>query len=161
MKRTLIALALAAFVVPTAAAQTAPTDEAAVRQVVVDVFDAMRARDTVALRALFHPTARLQRASPNRQGVVTLEALPIDRFIQSIGGATVYLDEQIWDVEIRVDRDLATVWNKYAMFIDRQFSHCGVDAFQLGRTAEGWKIFQIADTMERDRSACEMPPDDG
>jgi hypothetical protein len=43
----------------------------------------------------------------------------------------------------------------YAFFAGDTFSHCGVNAFQLFKGADGWKIFHIADT--RRREGCEMP----
>ena len=156
MRRLLATLALVAATTP-AAAQRAD-DAAAVTQVVVDLFDAMRAKDSVLLRSVFHPSARLQRTGPDRNGVLGAGNTPVDRFVTSIMGASGHLDEQIWDIEVRVSDDLATVWNKYAFFIDERFSHCGIDAFQLARTANGWKIIQVADTQRRDEADCEMPP---
>ena len=47
------------------------------------------------------------------------------------------------------------VWAKYAFYAGEQLSHCGVDAFQLVKGAEGGKIFHIADT--RRREGCETP----
>ena len=37
----------------------------------------------------------------------------------------------------------------------KRFSHCGVDAFQLVKTAAGWKIFQLSDTRRKEK--CEIP----
>jgi hypothetical protein len=48
------------------------------------------------------------------------------------------------------------VWAKYAFFLGDRFSHCGIDAFQLHQTADGWKIFQLTDTQRSE--GCEMPP---
>jgi hypothetical protein len=50
------------------------------------------------------------------------------------------------------------VWTPYAFYYDGNFSHCGVDSFQLARTAEGWKVVQIADT--RRTQGCPTPPAD-
>lgn len=157
MRRMLATLALVAATTPAAGQHS--DDEAAVKQVVVDLFDAMRAKDSVRLRSVFHPGARLQRTGRNRSGELIVGNTPIDRFVTSIMGAQGHLDEQIWDVEVRVSDDLATVWNKYAFFFNEQFSHCGFDAFQLARTADGWKIIQVADTQRRGEEHCEMPPD--
>ncbi|MEI2720897.1 MAG: hypothetical protein V9E87_12310 [Gemmatimonadales bacterium] len=58
------------------------------------------------------------------------------------------LDERIYDPEIRIDGGLATVWTFYAFFVGERLSHCGVDAFQLARTSEGWKIIALADSRQ-------------
>jgi ketosteroid isomerase-like protein len=143
-------LALAA--VPVAAQDAASDDPAAV---VRQLFDAMRARDTVAVRQAFHTDARLMSIGPDREGNPTVRTTPIDAFVQAIGRATAFLDERISGVEVRRDDGLATVWAHYAFFADSVFSHCGVDAFQLARTADGWKIIHVADT--RQREGCDTP----
>jgi uncharacterized protein (TIGR02246 family) len=124
--------------------------------VVQRLFDAMRAKDTVALRAVFHPEATLTGLGRDQQGHVVVRAVPAARFIAGIAGATAHLDEQFWNPEVRIDGDLATVWTRYTFYADGALSHCGVDAFQLARMDDGWKIIQIADT--RRREGCTGPP---
>ncbi|MEZ4414365.1 MAG: nuclear transport factor 2 family protein [Gemmatimonadota bacterium] len=131
-------------------------EHAPVMAAVEGMFDAMRAKDGDALRGLFLEGARLVSTSRTPDGEPRSRIIALDDFASNIAGATVYIDEQIWDEEVRVDDNLATVWVKYALFVDQQFSHCGVDAFQLFRTAEGWKIVQVADTQRR--QDCWMPP---
>jgi len=156
MKPLVLGLALAALVRPApAAGQQADAEQ--VLAVVRQLFDAMRTKDTVALRGTLQAEARLMSAGRDQAGNPVVRADPIDGFIQSVGSATRHLDEKIWDPEIRIDGNLATVWTWYAFYVDGTFSHCGVDAFQLARTADGWKIIQIADT--RRREGCpETPP---
>ena len=126
--------------------------EEAVLATVHELFDAMRDKDADRLRAVFHPDAVLLSVT-SRDGEGALGRTPIDRFIESVSTATAYLDEEIWDEEVRIDGALATVWTPYRMIVDGTLSHCGVDAFQLLRTNEGWKIIHIADT--RRREGCE------
>ena len=112
------------------------------------LFDAMRARDSVSLRGL-----SLQRAADGHGGAQRCAGRRNHlhrRLRQGHRGAKVSLNERIWDSEVRVDGDLATVWTKYDFLRAGAFSHCGVDAFQLARTPEGWKIIQIADTHRQE-----------
>lgn len=46
-----------------------------------------------------------------------------------------------------VEIALAMVWNRYVFFIDERLDHCGVDAFTIVRTVEGWKVLHVADTQ--------------
>lgn len=132
------------------------TDEQAVRAVVDRLFDAMRDADSTALRALFHPEARLLSAG-RRNGQPVLQSETTDGFLRAVATPRAeVLDERIWDVEVRVDGDLATAWMQYAFYLGEQFSHCGVNAFQLFRGPEGWQVIQIADT--RRREPCQQPP---
>ena len=66
------------------------------------------------------------------------------------------IDEPFWDSVVHVNDHLATVWTKYAVYVGGTFSHCGYDAFILGRSTDGWKIAAIADTRESEN--CELPP---
>ena len=43
---------------------------------------------------------------------------------------------------------IATVWTPYDFWIDGKFSHCGIDAFDLVKTDEGWKIAGGSYTLE-------------
>lgn len=141
----LAVLALAGAASPAAAQSETEAVLAPVRQ----LFDAMRSRDTAALRAAFHPEARLV-TTREYQGETQVRVGTIDGFVGGVGAAPVTLDERVWDVEVRVDASLATVWAKYDFVAGGEFSHCGVDAFQLVRVAGAWKIIAIADTQRRE-----------
>ncbi len=81
----------------------------------------------------------------------------IDAFVAAVGTPHDEVwDERIWNVQVRVDGNLATAWMDYAFYLGERFSHCGVNAFQLFRGPEGWRIIQIADT--RRREGCQTPP---
>jgi len=149
MIRPLLLGALIALAPGRAAAQ-APARDSAILTTVTRLFDAMRARDTAALRAVFDSGARLVSAGTTREGTPALRLTTIDEFVRAIGGLTIVPDERIVDPEVRQDGGLATVWTRYAFYADGQFSHCGVDAFQLGRTAAGWRIVALADTRQRE-----------
>ena len=150
----MLALALAPLVGPgSAPAQQA---EAEVVAVIRTFFDGMRNKDTVALRSALHADARLMSAGRDQAGNPVVRSDAMDGFIRTVGTATRHFDEKIWDPEVRVDGNLATVWTWYAFYLDGTFSHCGVDAFQLARAADGWKIIQIADT--RRTEGCPATP---
>lgn len=135
---------------PTAAPAAAPStsaDSAAVVALFTRLFDAMRARDTAAMRSGFAPTATLASSSV-RDGVPTVSYTPIDAFLASVGRAPagLLLDERLYNMRVDVADGLASVWVEYDFYAGPRFSHCGVDAAHVARTAEGWKIVALADT---------------
>ena len=136
---------------PAPPAPPSAADSAAVRQVVTNVFDAMRSRDTAKLRAQFAPDARLMSVGTTRDGSTRVQADSVANFVTSIAGAPagMVLDERLFNTEVRMDGPLATVWTEYDFYAGEKFSHCGVDAFQLAKLADGWKIVQLADTRQR------------
>ncbi|HXV85411.1 MAG TPA: nuclear transport factor 2 family protein [Gemmatimonadales bacterium] len=152
MRVLLAGLALAALC-PRAAAQS---PQAEVLAVVQRLFDAMRAGDSAMARSVFEPNARLV-ATGIREGQPYVRVTPADEFVAAVGRPRdVVWDERIWDAQVRIDGNLASVWTQYAFYVGERFSHCGVDAFHLVRRAEGWKIMDLADT--RRQEACDVPP---
>lgn len=153
--RTLMICALVSLL-PSATLPAQTPEESEALAVVTRLFDGMRAGDSTMVRSTLHPSARLVSAS-EREGAPVLQSESMDGFVAAVGSPHEKVwDERIWDTEVRIDDRLATVWTQYAFFLGPDLSHCGVDAFQLFRAEDGWKIFQIADT--RRREGCETGP---
>ena len=154
----LVVIAEAALALP-AAGQDAglSEDEEAVRSVVQRLFDGMRAGDSTDVRSTLDASARLV-STGARDGEPMMHSGSIDSFVEAVVQPHDEVwDERLWDIEIRIDDVLATMWTQYAFYVGPKLSHCGVDAFQLFKGADGWKIFQIADT--RRTEGCEIPED--
>lgn len=131
--------------------------EQEVVQVVKNLFDAMRNGDSTAMRPLFDPSARLQTTYLNKEGKAVLKGGSIEEFIASVGTPheEVY-DEQIFSYRTEIDGRLASVWTDYSFYVGDRLNHCGVNAFHLFHSDEGWKITQITDT--RRRKKCQEDP---
>jgi len=151
MIRRLTAAALfLALAAPAARAQSTANDERdAVLAVVRRVFDAMRTGDSAAARSAFMPNAQLATAV-TRQGTPQLSIDSLESFIRFVGSPRQdVVDERLRNEVVHIDGTLAVVWTEYSLYVGTRFSHCGVDALQLARTADGWKIFSLADTRRR------------
>ena len=135
--------AVAALGPAPAMAQQAPVaDEARseVLGVVATLFDGMREKNEAKLRSVFHADARLHTAGSGAGGT------PIEAFIRSVLSSPAGLDEVTFDEQVLVDGPLAVAWTPYNFFADGEFSHCGVNAFTMMRSEDGWQILQIVDT---------------
>jgi hypothetical protein len=143
-------LAQATRAAPAAAPSVAPAAErAAVLATVQGLFDAMRAGDSARVRAAFHPSARLASALV-RNGQPELKLDSVSVFARAVGTPHPEVwDERLGATTVLVDGPLAAVWAEYSFYAGTKFSHCGVDAFQLVKTAAGWRIFALADTRQR------------
>ncbi len=156
MRVALAVLGLALGASP-ASAVAQGADSAAVLKVAESVFDAMRKRDTVMLKAAFAPAARLTTAAAARDGSPRVTSEKLESFVSALAQPSDSVwDEKTFAHQVRLDGNLATVWMEYDFYLGSQFSHCGVDAFQLARFAEGWKIVALADT--RRRAGCTRAP---
>ena len=58
-------------------------------------------------------------------------------------------EERLLDYQIQIDGNLAHVWTPYEFWLNATFSHCGANAFTLGKTNEGWKILHLIDSRRR------------
>ena len=131
---------------------------AAVKAPIQLLFDGMRAGDSTMLRQAFLPGARLQTAYTDKDGQPQLADEAIGNFIEAVGTPhEKTFNEQIWSYDIRIDGLLATAWTEYTFFLGDQLSHCGVNAFQLFQSADGWKISHITDTRRREGCPSEAP----
>ena len=126
------------------------TPEEKVVKVVANLFEGMRTRDEGLLRSLFHPDA-VMTGTGMRDGRYRISINPPDSWIASISSSTgPELDERFYDPTVEVSGTLASVWTEYDLYVGDEFRHCGVDAFHLGLTDDGWKIVHLADTRVQD-----------
>ncbi len=131
----------------------AQTPEEEVRATIDLLFDGMRAGDSTVVASVFASNATLGRAVP-----AGFRSGSIASFIQAVGTPHEQVwDEQIWDVDIKIDGRLATAWMEFAFFLGESLSHCGVNAMILYEQEDGWKIVHLADT-NRGRE-CDLPPE--
>jgi len=121
------------------------------------LFTGMNRGDTAMVRRAFAPKSALATVSRDKSGTTTVRYEEFQNFLIAVGKPHPEpWSEPIWDIRIQSDNNLAQVWAKYAFYVGKKFSHCGVDAFQLFRDNDGkWKIFFVADT--RQTSGCEVP----
>lgn len=126
-------------------------DEASVRAAITQMFTGMNKADSVALKPLFAPGARLQTVI-NKAGSVSVKEDAIEPFVATVGKAKPgALDERLTNMTVHVDGDLATAWTPYAFYYNSQLSHCGANAFTLVRMGGDWKIQNIIDTRRKCR----------
>lgn len=133
-------------------------EELAIKQVVLDIFDAMRETDSIKLKNCFMDNVDVYTAfkHPSKGNVLQLDN--IQDFITSVGTPHQGLyDERLGDYEIHVDGPLASMAVEYFFYVNENFSHCGVDYFQFFNSNEGWKIYFISDT--RKKVGCKTPSD--
>jgi predicted enzyme related to lactoylglutathione lyase len=129
-------------------------DQKAVLSAIEKLFNALKADDTAGMRAVMHPQGRIIQTG-TRDGAPFARVNALNDFLTSIGSAKGRgLEERVYSPEVRIDDNLAVAWVYYDFRVGGQISHCGVDAYHLVRTAEGWRILEIVDTQRRD--ACDQ-----
>ena len=128
-------------------------EERAVIEAAQAVFDAMEALDAEAFRNAVVPDGFLMSVGPG-----TTRRTTRDDFAANIARQTRPMIERMWDPEVRIDGPVATLWAPYDFYSATEFSHCGTDAFQLAKTADGWKVVMISYTSQQPPE-CSTHPD--
>ena len=134
------------------------SDKDQIMKPIHDLFTGMMKGDSALVHTAFTDDATMVSVGKDRNGIFSIRRQTIEPFLKAIGTPHDEIwQEPIWDIKIESDNMMAQVWVKYAFYIGKKFSHCGVDAFQLANTTQGWKIFHLADTRQREN--CEIPED--
>lgn len=121
-----------------------------VKQVVNQLFTAMKTSDPVLLQQCFADSAILQTIAMNKEGKTIVRNESVAAFAASISKAPAgALDERIEFDVVKTDGALAIAWTPYQFFLNGNFSHCGVNSFQLVRFNGQWKIQYLIDTRRR------------
>jgi Putative lumazine-binding len=124
------------------AAQT--SDEKDVLAAVQKTFDGMAANDAARILSSMTADARLYGV---RNGAPY--AMPAEQWATRIASIKSQFIERFTKAPtVSIHGALANVWGEYEFLRDGKFGHCGVDSFNLLKTAEGWKVAAILDTEE-------------
>src|SRR5436190_2094457 len=155
--RTLSILILALGSFSLAPAQTAQ-DNKEILEPVNKLFKGMSTGDSAMVHSCFVQSPTLATVFKDKDGAPVLRMDELQKFLDAIGTPHEETwSEPIWDVKIQMDGNLAQLWARYAFYLGKKFNHCGVDAFQLFKGADGkWRIFHLADT--RQKEGCNVPP---
>ncbi len=137
-----------------------PVFDKSIREPIDRLFLGMARGDSAMVRSSFAAKVTMATISKGKTGQPSIRyENGINDFLKAVGTPRAEsLNEIIWDLKMNVDGDFAQAWANYALFIGKQFSHCGVDAFHLVRGIDGqWRIFHLADT--RQKEGCNIPDD--
>ena len=123
----------------------------AVKNTIVDFFDAFHKQDTTALKSMVIDKIILQSISTNNSGEVTLKEDNFYQFIKNISSIPKdrKFEEKLLGFNIQVDGNMANAWTPYEFWYQEQFSHCGVNSFQLMKVKGEWKIIYLVDTRRK------------
>ena len=128
------------------------TDDEKSAAVVADkLFEAMQAKNSEAIRALFIPEGQLTAIDKPRdgsQGLSKTRNFTADAFAKNIAGSAGEYIERMPEKEVKIYNDAAVVFGRYTFHVGEKFSHCGANAFHLLRTETGWKIANATSTLE-------------
>src|SRR5687768_5266467 len=124
--------------------------EQEVKAVVDKMFQSMYTGDTSAMRSCFMPGAKLMTYAVDKESKRAVHEEPLNEILDGISKIkNAELEERLISWQCLIDDGIASVWTPYEFYFNKQFSHCGVNSFQLVNMNGEWKISMITDTRRR------------
>lgn len=162
MRSVLAAIAVALLPASVLAQGSDAKEREAILATVQKFFDSIATRDAAAARSVLVLDGRIVSAVDG-EGPARVRSRTFQEFVDGLGTGNQKFLERFWNPEVRIQGPIAVVWTPYDFWIDGKFSHCGIDAFDMVKTPEGWKISGGVYTVQREGCAPGPlgPPRDG
>ena len=123
------------------------TSEKEIIKSIENLFNAMKSADSLGVKNAFSNSAIMQTFGKNQE----IRTDKVEDFAKQVGSSKVGdLDERFTISKILIDGNMASVWVPYQFYYKGNFSHCGVNSFQLAKINNEWKIQYIIDTRRKD-----------
>lgn len=129
-------------------------EKQAVKQVIETFFDGFHKQDSIIMKSTIADDVVLQTTGRNREGKTMFRTEEFSKLITSITSIpdSISFQEKLTSFSIQVDRTMANAWVGYEFWLNDNFSHCGINSFQLINFDGEWKIIYLIDT--RGRAGC-------
>ena len=130
----------------------AQNDETAKVKAAIDTFfEGFHKGDTTLMKTVMYGKFTTQTAFKDQNGNDVLRSGESTDLVKAIGNrpADQKWDERLLDYVIKVDNNMANAWTPYEFWRNGEFSHCGVNSFQLFNDNGQWKIIYLIDTRQR------------
>ncbi|MBV7270506.1 nuclear transport factor 2 family protein [Winogradskyella luteola] len=124
----------------------------AVKATIVEFFEAFHKKDTTMLKTMAKGNIKMQSISVNAEGKTVLQESDYNQFVKMLASIPedAKFEEKLLDFNIQIDGHMANAWTQYEFWFNGNFSHCGVNSFQLIKEDEKWKVFYMVDTRRRE-----------
>ena len=148
MERVIIFLVL--LITTTITAQNKA--EMDVKKAIDTFFEGFHKGDTLLMKSVMYNNMLTQTTYKDREGKGKLVTDDVAKMILTIANrpADQKWEERLLDYNIQIDGTMAHVWTPYEFWVNHQFSHCGVNSFQLFNDDGQWKIIYLMDTRRRE-----------
>ncbi|WP_430467994.1 nuclear transport factor 2 family protein [Winogradskyella ouciana] len=128
------------------------TEKENVKATIVKFFESFHKQDTTKLKAMAKGDIIMQSISVDKEGKTVLQESDYSQFLKNIASIPKdrTFEEKLLDFNIQVDGNMANAWTPYEFWYNGNFSHCGVNSFQLIKVNDEWKIIYLVDTRRRE-----------
>ena len=131
---------------------TAQSEAEIVKSTINSFFESFHAQDTVGMKDLVSENVVIQSIGEDQQGKTLVHETSISDFLKGIVSIpkSASFKEELLDYQISIDGSMANAWTPYNFYFKGNFSHCGVNSFQLVKIDGKWQIIYIIDTRRKE-----------
>lgn len=128
------------------------TAKDAVKKTIETFFEGFHKQDSTIMKSVLANDVVLQTTGRNKEGKTMFRSDNIEKLITSITSIpdSVSFEEKLTTWSIQVDRTMANAWVGYEFWLNGNFSHCGINSFQLVNFDGDWKVIYLIDTRGRE-----------
>jgi len=125
-----------------------------VKQVIETFFDGFHKQDSSIIKNTLIDKVVLQTTGRDLEGKTRFREENLSEVLASICSIpdSIKFEERLTSFSIQVDRTMANAWVGYEFWLNDEFSHCGINSFQLVDFDGEWKIIYLIDT--RGKAGC-------
>ena len=123
-------------------------DRALILETVQKFFDSIEFRDRQLLESILVPNSLNISARELDDGEAQLNVMSYDEVVTALTRPGRNAKERSWDETVLIQGNIAVVWTPYDFHVDGEFSHCGIDSFQLIKQDGQWLISNSSWTLE-------------
>ncbi len=124
------------------------TEEEKIISVVNQFFEVLSSLDVNVAKQIMMPEGTYFSIRKKGEGFL-IKNSTFQKYIEDIPNIKVKLKETMTNPKVLIHDRIAVLWTRYDFFVNGKFSHCGVDAFNLIKTPDGWKIAGCIYSVEK------------
>ena len=131
-------------------------ERAAILETVDKFFAALGAHDRNGLAAVTLPGSLNISVSNPLTSTRDIRTQNYTQLLNGLGAEGPEFLERYWNPTVLIEGNIAVFWAPYDFHIEGEFSHCGIDSFQLVKRDGTWLLSNLSWTRQRDN--CEASP---
>jgi len=147
----LSSLSFIAIIIISQSIEAQQVEKNQIKEVISLFFKGLQSGDTLLIKQTISKDLKLQTTFKNKEGKSILRNEDVSKFLNSVASKNTkdIWEEKLLSYHIQVDGTMANVWTPYEFYLNNDFSHCGVNSFQLFFDGKKWSIIYLIDTRRK------------
>ena len=123
-------------------------DRRAIMDTVEKFFTSIKTTDKALLESILVPDSLNISTTESSDGEIQFTILNYENMVTALTRPGRLAIERAWDETILIQGNIAIFWAPYDFHVNNEFTHCGIDSFQLIKKEGQWLISNASWTRE-------------